>query len=129
MKAFIAYNKGEDTGSSTTIQKRLDTIGALGVTSEQYFTERFMDCGGWNGWIEDVYGGVDFMSRAPNFDICICTSMVIGRATSEIVKGFQKLGKPIWFYDVFIDDFTNVTGVTVRDDENWQEGWYLTLDK
>jgi hypothetical protein len=78
--------------------------------------------GDWKEWIRSI-NGADYWSRQPRYEIIICTSNPVGRATAQIVEGALEINKDVKHWD---GEFCHsITCVQTMDDTNWQSGWRL----
>jgi len=110
-----------------TIRDRLKEAGVEAISSVSYHRSTFHDSGGWNGWINKIVSGTDYMTRQPLFGALVCTQRVLGRATAQMVEGFLAQGKEVLYYED--GAFAPVIRLQENDDEDWQTGWSLIVEK
>jgi hypothetical protein len=129
MKAFIAFSMRQEGVDSLffEIKDKLAQAGAVATSSIEYHRQTFHDAGGWDQWIEKVVSGTNYLTRQPNFDVLVCTKRVLGRATAQMVEGFLAQGKEVLHYED--GSFSPVLRLQENDDEDWQTGWSLIVEK
>ena len=128
MNVLVAHNKGENPSRIQHVIDWLQTqlSDAHIVTGEQDWAARFAQAGGWTAWAQDVGAGVDVSGR-PRYELIVVPSMIIGRATMQIVNAALGAGKLVVFHNPADDDVTPVVRVEPVDTDSWKAGWRLVL--
>jgi hypothetical protein len=129
MRALIAFSMRQEGVDSLffTIRDRLEDAGVEAVSSVDHHRKTFHDNGGWDGWIDSIVNGTDYLTRRPNFNVLVCTERVLGRATAQMVKGFLDQKKDVLFFGN--TSFSSVRSLQENDGEDWQKGWSILIDK
>lgn len=131
MNVFVAFGiREEDSERERKLNALNEKFGPLGYKlhdSGKVFSDLFADSGGWDGFIDKVATGTDYYTRSPLFDVVICTDMMFGRATGQIISKFISENKVAIFADVDANEYVGVNEVVHHNPDDWQTGWSLRL--
>lgn len=102
-----------------------DVDGLNVVSSTAYFERSFHEAGSWSNWIEQVAEGRQYGGRKDIFQVYVLPSLVVGRATAQILEKALARRKPVMHCANGM--LQRVRRVETVDSENWQAGWRLTF--
>lgn len=118
---LISSHTEEDQVESTRFM--LQEEGDVEVSdSQQEYDRSFPLYGTWEGWINHVSGGVDYLSRLPVYSKFIAVDTQLGKANASIIEKALDAGKECLYFDG--RGFTGILSVHQIGD-NWSDGWEI----
>ena len=97
------------------------------ISGRDDYNARSGGCGGWGPWAQSVAQGTTADGDPLFSGAARVGSLVLGRATADILAGFLRAGKPVVWFDPATRQAVEVVAVETVNPEEWKTGWRLRL--
>lgn len=131
-RVFVAHNKsdGEDIIQACVdeFQRKYSSKADLTFTlGRDDYTKNFKRLGSWQGWIRNVVHGSSYGSTEKTYNLILCPSRVVGKATAQIITEALAVRTQV-VVRAGNESFQRVTGVQRSGSEEWKDGWILQTE-